>query len=186
MAKQEKLAKFCKEKMIEEVALRFKTNPNFFVTSYMGSSVADLELLRRDLKKAQSTYFVVKNSNLRIILKTLKLDEVSPLVEGGVGISLSGGDIISTCKALVNFAKGHDKFKIKGAYLDGRSIPPLKIKELASLPPREVLLARLVSVIQSPITGFVNVLNGVPRKFVYVIDAIRASKSKQGEEKHGS
>lgn len=176
MAKQEKYAKICKERMIDEIASRFKEHQNFFITSYMGSTVLDLELLRRNLKKSSSGYFVVKNSNLRIILKTLRLEDVAPLVDGGVGISLSGEDIISTCKTLVGFAKDHEKFKIKGAYIDGRAIPLEKVKELASLPSRDILLAYVVGGMKAPISGFVNVLGGVVRKFVYVVDAIKRSK----------
>lgn len=176
MAKQEKFAKACKEKMIEEITSRVKERPNFFITSYMGSTVADLELLRRNLKKISSGYFVVKNSNMRIMLKTLKLDELAPMVDGGVGISLSGDDVISTCKALVNFEKDHNKFKIKGAYIDGKLVELARVKQLASLPPKEILLAQVVGGIKAPITGFVNVLGGVLRKFVYTVNAIAKSK----------
>lgn len=176
MVKQEKLGKLCKERMIEEIVSRFEERPNFFITSYMGLSNTDMEILRRSLKKSSSRYFVVKNAVLNIVLDKLKVKAAAPMVEGGVGISLSGEDIISTCKALTIFAKDHDKFKIKGGYMDAKFISPERIKELASLPSREVLLAQVVGGIKSPITGFVNVLGGVLRKFVYVVDAIKRKK----------
>ena len=99
------------------------------------------------------------------------------LVDGAVGVSLSGEDIIATCKALVDFTKVHEKLKLKGAYLDGKNISPARIKELASLPTRDVLIAQVVGGIKSPITGFVNVLGGVLRKFLYCLDAIKAKKT---------
>ena len=178
MIKQEKFGKLCKERMIDEILSRFKEHPNFFITTYMGSSAADLEGLRKSLKKTSSRYFVVKNSTLKVVFNKLKLDELAPMVQGGVGISLSGEDIISTCKTLVTFAKDHGKFKITSAFIDGRTVTALRIKELAGLPSRDILIARVVGGINAPIAGFVNVLGGVVRKFVYVVDAIKTSKEK--------
>lgn len=189
MVKQEKFGRICKERMIDEIVSRFEKRPNFIVTNYMGLSNQELELLRRSLRKTSSSYFVVKNAILKIVFDKLKLEGPNQAVDGGVGISLSGEDVISTCRALVNFAKEHNKLQIKTAVFDGKGISLERIKELASLPTREVLLARVVGGIKSPITGFVNVLSGVLRKFVYVVDAIKTKKGQssiEGEEKDGS
>ena len=176
MAKQEKYARLCKEKMAEEIISRINEHPNFVITSYMGSSTSDLENLRKSLKKSSSNYLIVKNSILKVVFDKIKLgDEVSK-IDGGMGISFSGQDILATCKALSVFASTHDKFKIKGAIVDGRSITPDKVKVLASLPSKEVLLARIFAGMKSPITGFVNTLSGFLKKFVYVVDAVKTSK----------
>jgi large subunit ribosomal protein L10 len=121
---------------------------------------------------------VVKNSILNVVLDQLKIESMKDLVDGGVGVSLSGDDVIATTKVLVNFSKTHEKFQIKGAYIDGKLMGPDKIKEIASLPSREVLLARMVGGMKAPITGFVMVLGGVIRKFVYAIDAVKQKKEK--------
>lgn len=178
MAGQEKLGKLVKSKMVEEIVSRFKKKPDFVITSYMGASVSELERLRRNLKKISASYFVVKNSILKVVFKELQLTQESEKVDGGVGISLAGDDIASTCKEIVTFAKDVQKFKIKGAYIDGKSFSEEKVKYLASLPPRNVLLAQVVGGVKAPITGFVNTLSGVLRKFVYVVDAIKVSKEK--------
>lgn len=173
-----KFGKLCKEKMLEELLERFKANPDFIITSYMGSSTSDLELLRRELKKVSSKYVVVKNSILKIVFDKIKIKDEQSKIASGMGISFSGGDIVSTCSALVTFAKSHDKFKIKGAIVDGKTMTTERVNQLASLPSRKVLLAQVVGGIKSPITGFVNTLSGILRKFVYVVDAIKTSKSK--------
>jgi large subunit ribosomal protein L10 len=176
MAKKEKLARMCKEHMVDEIVASIKERPNFIITKYMGSSVSDLEQLRKSLKKSSSSYVVVKNSILKIVFDKLDLKDESAKIESGMGLSLSGEDIVATCKVLANFAKDHDKFKIKGAIIDGKSVEQEKVKELASLPSKQVLLTQVVVTMKSPITGFVNVLGGVVRKFVYVVAAIKTSK----------
>jgi large subunit ribosomal protein L10 len=174
----EKFGKLCKEKMIEEILLRFTKYPNFVITSFMGTSTGELEKLRRNLKKTNGNYFVVKNSILRIIFSKMKLDEEAAGIEGGMGISLCGDDSTAVCNLLVNFAKANDKFKVKGAIIDGKRLSSERVKALAGLPPRNVLLAQVVGGIKSPITGFVIVLGGIIRKFVYVVDAIKTNKAK--------
>ncbi len=173
--------KLCKDRMIGEILNDIKERPNFFITNFMGSSVSDLENVRKSLKATKGTFVVVKNSMINVVLDQLKLEEAKSLIDGGVGISLSGDDVVATSKILVNFSKTHEKFKIKGAVIDGKLVAADKIKEMASLPSRDVLLAQVVGGIKAPITGFVSVLGGVLRKFVYVVDAVRVSKEKRLE-----
>ena len=177
MAKQG-YGKLTKEKMVKELLSDIKERPNFFITNYMGSSVADLENVRKSLRAPGGAYVVVKNSILNVVLDELKIDGAKDLVSSGVGVSLSGDDVIATTKVLVNFSKTHEKFKIKGAYIDGKLLGVDKIKEMASLPYKEVLLARVVGGMKAPITGFVMVLGGVIRKFVYVMDAVKVAREK--------
>ena len=182
MAKQEKFAKLCKEKMAEEIISRIEEHPDFVITSYMGSSTADLESLRKNLKKSSSDYMVVKNSILKVVFEKIKLADETSKIDGGMGLSFSGRDILATCKTLSTFASTHDKFKIKGAIVDGKSITADRVKMLASLPAKEVLLAQILSRMKSPISGFVNTLSGVLRKFVYVVDAVKTSKESSGAD----
>lgn len=178
MAKQEKYSKLCKEKMVDEIVDEIEKHPNFIITSYMGSSVSDIETLRKGLKKNSSRYLVVKNSILKVVFDKLKLESENAKIESGMGLSLSGDDIIMTCKTVATFASTHDKFKIKGAIIDGKTVPVEKVKALATLPPKEVLLAQVVGGIKSPITGFVYTLSGILKKFVYAVDAIKSAKEK--------
>ncbi|MDP2913660.1 MAG: 50S ribosomal protein L10 [Candidatus Omnitrophota bacterium] len=176
MIKKDRFGKLCKEHMTNEILARFKERPNFFITGYMGLTVSDLEHLRRSLKKSSSAYFVVKNSILKVVLEKLGMASETSKIDSGMGISLGGEDIIAACKALASFAKEHEKFKIKGAVIDGKSLSADKVKELACLPPKEVLLAQVVGGIKAPITGFVNTLSGVLRKFICVVAAIKTAR----------
>jgi len=180
MAKQEKYSKLCKEKMVDELVGEIGRHPNFIITTYMGSSVSDLEGLRKGLKKASSRYLVVKNSILKVVFDKLKLENENAKIESGMGLSLSGEDIISTCRTVAAFATTHEKFKIKGAVIDGKSVPVEKVKALAALPPKGVLLSQVVYGIKGPITGFVYTLSGILKKFVYAVDAIKSAKQSSG------
>ena len=162
--------------MLSEIGQR----PNFIITSFMGSSVSDLESLRKSLKSSSSDYLVVKNSMLKIVFDKLNMKNEVAGIESGMGLSLSGEDLIATCKALVTFAKGRDKFKIKSAVIDGRHILTERIRELAAISSREGLLSTVIGGIQAPIAGFVNTLGGVLRKFVYCVDAIKRAKESAG------
>lgn len=181
MAKQEKYAKMCKEKMVDEIIDRINKHPNFIITSYMGSSVSDLENLRKSLKKSSGSYMVVKNSILKVVFDKLKLEAESSKIDSGMGLSLSGEDLIATCRTVSLFANSHDKFKIKGAIIDGKSVTVDKIKVLATLPTRQVLLSHVVGGIKAPITGFVYSLSGILKKFVYAVDAIKKSRESSAQ-----
>jgi large subunit ribosomal protein L10 len=171
-----KYGKLCKEKMVEELISRAQRSPNFVITNYAGSTVSDMERLRGNLKKSSGQYIVVKNSILRIVFEKLKLQAEAAKIEGGMGISFAGDDIIAVCKDLVAFGKENTRFKIKGAIIEGKSVTEGKVRHLAGLPAKQVLLAIVVGGIKSPITGFVNTLGGILRKFVYVVDAIKRAK----------
>jgi len=162
--------------MVNELLASLEEHPDFIITDYMGSSVLDLELVRKNLRGFSSEYFVVKNAIARVVFDKLKLDEAKPLIDGGIGLSLSGKDIIATCRVLVNFTKDHDKFKIKGAIIDGKFVAVDRVKQLASLPSKEVLLSMALATMKAPISGLANVLGGVLRKFVYCVDAIKKQK----------
>lgn len=181
MLKKDKFAKMCKEKMVDELADLFEKHPNFILTSYMGTSVSGLETVRKNLRPVKSRYIVVKNSILNVVLDKQKLEDFKPMVDSGMGVSFSGQDIVATAKVLVNFSKANEKFKIKGAMVDGRVMSVEEVKTLASLPSREVLLAMVMGGMKSPITGFVNTLGGILRKFVYAIDAIKTKKQGTAE-----
>ena len=81
-----------------------------------------------------------------------------------------------TMSYLKEFTKGREQLVIKGGVLDGTTLSGEKISELAELPSKEVLLAKVFFLMRAPIQGLVNVLNGVPQGFVHVLEAIRQKK----------
>lgn len=181
MPTKERLSRKCKEKMVEEIIETVRQHPDFVITQYMGCPVSGLDSLRRELKRSSGRYLVVKNSLLKVAFERLELTDECAKIDGGMGIGFSGEDIVATCKALATFAKANGAFKITGAVIDGKSVPQEKVAALALLPSRPILLTQIVTGIQSPISGFVNLLGGVLRQFVCVVDAIKTNKEQAPE-----
>ncbi|MFH1791863.1 MAG: 50S ribosomal protein L10 [Candidatus Omnitrophota bacterium] len=168
----------CKDLMERDLEKKFKEHGNFIITNYIGLKATDLNEFRHGAKKIGSIYLVVKNKLGTRVLERLNLGGFSDMIQGGCGIVFAGRDIVQTARYICENAKKFEVFTIKGAHVEGRRLSAADVKELATLPSREVLLAKAFSAMKSPISGFVNVLGGVLRNFVYVVSAIKEQKEK--------
>jgi len=179
---EEKYGVSTKRFMLEELAKKFAASPNFMITNYKGLSSLDVEALRKELGKSRSRYTVVKNSIVKKVFEKPDLKGIDELVKGETGVGFLG-DVIGASKAFVDFSKKHPSLKLKAAFIDGKIESLDRIKHLAALPPKEVLLSLVISYMKSPITGFVGVLSGCLRKLVYAINEIK--KKKEGGKENG-
>jgi len=182
MDKQLKPGKFLKSRMVDEYTQRLKDSQSLIVTNFGGLTNKEFEDLKRQMKPTSNEYFVIKNSLCKLALKNLKLDNLADMVDGACALSYGSGDAVSVSKALAGYAKSNEKFKLLGGYVDGEIVTADDILELAQLPGREVLLARLVGAINSPITGLVGVFSGVIKKLLYAIKEIANKKESNKEE----
>ncbi|MFH1868267.1 MAG: 50S ribosomal protein L10 [Candidatus Omnitrophota bacterium] len=180
MEKELKPGKYLKTRMKDAYEDRLKGTSSLFITEFEGLTNKELEDLRSKLMPLSAKYLIVKNSLCRIVLDELKMGKVSELVEGSCALSYGKGDPVSISKLLVDFAKKNKNLKIKGGYVDGGDISADMVKELASLPGRDVLIARLVSCINSPISGLVSACSGIIKKFVYALNEISKKKESKG------
>jgi len=151
-----------------------------FVTDYMGLNVERITRLRRDVANSGGSYRVVKNTLLRRATGGTNADVVSDLFVGPTAVAVALGDPVAVAKALVNFTKENEQFGIKGGVLGGRPIKASDIMELAKMPPREVLLARMLGSLNAPVSNFVGVLAAIVSQLVYVLKAIE-NKKREGE-----
>ena len=170
------LSRVSKDLIIKQVEKELKNQPIFFVTQHATVSATSLDKLRANLRKSNAKYLVVKNRLGKKALEKANFKGIAEGFTGACGITFTSGDPVAPCKVLVDFAKANEAFKIQTGYLNGQVVSADQIKALASLPSREVLLARVVGGIQAPISGFVQVLAGTLRKMVTVLDAIAKSK----------
>lgn len=167
-----------KEAIIEDLKAKFEGSTVAVFTNYSGLNVAEATKLRRKLREADCEFRVAKNTLTSLAAKQVGLEGVDPYLEGPVAIAF-GTDPVAPAKVLSDFIRETKKMEIKAAVLEGKVIDAIGVKALADLPPREVLLAKVVGGMQAPLYGFASVLQGTLRSFVYALEAVR--KQKAGE-----
>jgi len=146
------------------------------LVDYCGLTVAQDTKLRRAMRQAGIKYSVVKNTFIRIAAQEAGIEGLDSYLEKNTAIASSAEDPVAVAKILTDFAKENKVMTIKAGVLDGKVIGEEDIKALASLPSREVLLAKMLGSMMSPISGLANVLQGTIRNFVYVLEAVRKEK----------
>ena len=149
------------------------------LTGYRGLTVAQDMKLRAKLREAGVTYHVVKNTMVRIAANEIGLEGLDPVLNGTTALAVSADDAVAPAKVIYEFIKENklentEVLTIKAGFVEGKVINVEEVKALASLPSREVLIAKVLGSMQAPISGVVNVLQGTIRNAVYVLDAIRA------------
>ncbi len=165
-----------KEKMLEEITEEFKQAELVIVTGYRGLNVKMINTLRSRLRNEQCRYRVTKNTMNRLACRQAGFDSLESLFEGPTAIAYSSDDPVAAAKVFNEFAKENEALVIKGGMLSGQMLDPSAIKALGEIPPREILLAKIVGGFQAPISGFVRVLHGNLRQLVYTVDAVRRQK----------
>ncbi len=174
------LSRVSKDIIIGEIEKELKSRQTFFIAQHGAISATALDQLRAKLRTSNARYFVVKNSLGKKAFEKANMKDLGEQLDGACGIAFTDGDAIASSKALVDFAKTNEVFKIQSAWFNGQMMSAAQVKMLAGLPSREVLLSRVVGGMQSPIRGFVNVLAGSIRQIVTVIDAIAKKKGEKG------
>lgn len=160
-----------KSVVIDQLARELASSQLAVLTDYRGLTVAEISELRRRLREIGVEYHVSKNTLTRAAAKKAGVGAVEPLLVGPTAIAFASDDVTKAAKVLRDYAKGSKVFSIKGGVLSGKVIGAGDVVELAELPPREVLVAKVLGLMQSPVAGLVNVLSGPTRNLAYVLRA---------------
>ncbi|MEK7772887.1 MAG: 50S ribosomal protein L10 [Deltaproteobacteria bacterium] len=168
-----------KAELVERIQRNFKKADATFIAEYQGIKAVEMNDFRKSMKGASVDFVVVRNTLARLAVKGTGLEPVSGELKGPTAIAFSYKDAAAAAKALTQFAKTQPRLKLRVGTLGTKVISLDEIKYLAELPPREVLLGRLLGSMKSPATGFVMVLGGVPRKLLYALNAIKDGKAAQ-------
>jgi len=165
-----------KKEAVRELKEKITAAKALVLADYRGLTVEQDTELRRALRKAGVEYRVVKNTLTRFAAKESGLEGLEPFLEGPTAIALSDTDPVAPAKVLSEYAKKYEKLELKVGVVEGKIVDVNGIKALADLPPKEVLIAKVLGGFNAPIAGLVNVLNGNIRGLVVALNAIREQK----------
>ncbi len=165
-----------KKDALAEVKSKFDESKLVILTSYQELPVSASEELRKNLREKDAFYRVVKKTILKIAQEGNIDNDLMNEIKGNISLAYSP-DEVSAAKILAEFAKDHEGLNIEGGWLEGEFISKAKVEELSKLLSKEELLAKLVGTLKSPISGFVNVLEGNTRGLVNVLKAIADLKN---------
>ena len=156
---------------VQEITELLRQSPLAILTDYRGLTVTDMQNLRRQLQPVQANIRVVKNTLTAIAAQQAGVPSLQSLLEGPTALVTTGEDVVAPSKVVNDFVRTSRILQIKGALLQGQLIPAAEVESLAALPPREVLLGRVVGGVQAPLYGLVSVLAGTIRQLGYVLQA---------------
>ncbi len=166
-----------KQAFVEQLAEKLSNAVAGVVVSYQGITVADDTKLRRQLREAGVDYSVVKNTLLRRANEKAGLSEMDSVLEGTTAVAISPQDHVAAAKILCEYADKSETFKVKAGFVEGKVIDAAAVGELAKMPPKEVLVAKVLGGLNAPISGLVGVLNGTMRGLVCALNAIAEKQS---------
>jgi large subunit ribosomal protein L10 len=169
----------------EELVARYREElgsvPHAFLLDFKGITVPQVTGLRARLRESGGQYLVVKNTLALRAIAGGPLEQLKELFDGPVAVAFSHEDPVGLAKALAQFAKEIPTIQVRGGLLDGRPVGAGQVQDIANLPSREELIAKLLFLLQSPITRLARVLAAVPQQLVVVLDQVRQQKEGKSE-----
>lgn len=166
-----------KVKAVEAIKGKLDSASVVVFADYRGLGVSTLTGFRKELKKDGGRLEIIKNTFAVRALRELGVEFDSRTFEGPSAIIYSSEDAVQLAKTVVRFSADNDKLKVKGGLFQRSVLSQDQVEELAKLPSREELLARMVGSIKAPLTNLVGVLSGPLRGLVYAVSAIKDKKS---------
>ena len=141
-----------KKKEVTELANKMKEAKIILLTDYRGINVSDVTGLRAELRKSNSEYKVIKNNITRRALAEAGIEGLENLLEGPTAVIMNNEDYLETAKAIYNYSKDNEFYKIKGGVIDGKVMTAEEIITLAKLPSKETLLSMLAGALLANIS----------------------------------
>ncbi len=162
-----------KQEILKDLETNLKKAKIIIFVNFHGLNVTASHKLRKMLREIRVHYLVVKKTLAKKSLEVVGFKGTLPNLEGELALAYSEQDPIISAKALEKFAKENKAIKLIGGVFEDKYIGPESVIMLANIPPKEILLGKLVYIINSPIRGMVVTLNGVIKNLVSVLSQIK-------------
>ncbi len=153
-----------KEAKVAEIKEKLEKAQGIVLADYQGLSVEEDTMLRKSLREAGVEYKVYKNSLVSLAANELGLGDLVQYLEGPVSIAIGYEDATSPARILHGFAKDHKKLELKAGVVDGVVYNKAEVEKLATIPSKEVLIAKLLGSFKAPLSNLAYLLNAIKEK----------------------
>ncbi len=166
-----------KESKVTELHKEFIQAKSAVLMDYQGMNVAELTEMRKKLREVSVEFRIIKNTLSKIATNDTSITGLNPFLRGTTAIAISKKDSIAGIKILDKMVKEYPKLRYKVAVIEGGLVDKVDIPKYVDLPPREILLGKLLGTAQAPVAGFMRVLSGTLTGLLNVMNGIKESKS---------
>lgn len=165
-----------KQAVVADIVSKLKGSQSAVLVDYRGLTVTEATNLRNLFRAQNVEYRVIKNTMLTLAAKDAGIEGLEEYLKGPTAVAFGMEDAVAPAKVMTEFIKSARKTEIKAGVVSGKVVDAKGVQALADLPPKEVLIAKMLGSMNAPATNFVGVLSATIRSFMYALNAVGEKK----------